>query len=1110
MGGFINGIKYDAVFGKNISLTTSDLKLRGNLNPTPGVLPAGPAHGDWYLITDASGVLPAPVGVVHPGDAVFYCDDAGWFKGKANSVGVFTINGQDGAVTLTTDDISDAADLKKFISQAEKIKLSTIQDGAQVNDTASVIKTKYESNLNTNNFSDAYRSKLDLIEDEAQVNVIESIKFNGVVLTPDGNKLVEFNTGAVFRIRGSVANYSELTFVPYKEDGDTYQTLDTGVSYYFLNGAIESMGASIDLSSYYTKSEVLSKGEVTALLANKVDASVGLGLSEESYTTVEKTKLSGIEEGAEKNTGTVLVSLTDLVAGELQTKIVPGDNITIDVVDAGGDEKLKISSTGGSGGGVGSVNGVLPVSGNVLLTKTEIGLGNVTNNQQLPMSYLDTDAAMTANSDLRVPTQKAIKGYVDVLSAVNAHGVINLPTITDNLNGTITIGTDGVIQFHKDSNGNNGLVRLSVVNGKTLPMTDNAINFVYCNYNAGVPEYLSTTDSTIYYTNSNYSPVARVVREGLSLTIEDYGNYGASQSEKILYKDTVLNGFERCSGLVLSTSIGKQLNISAGSFWFGIKREFIPEYNTTTNSLYEYFKVGGTWTKSANMTAFDSTSYQSLSDRMTLADGKYVAKYIYRATSNNEAYYISGDEHNSISSALAEREPQGPSVMLYHSIYVGKIIVQKNATLGYAYPRIWDKHEVEAGILSHDDLENIEQAGIGIENGHISNTAQIIYGKKDFVENIGASDIILTSTSGQNVVSQSVSDSLEAIDNTFTVSKACTGFSNSSSISVAYNKTLRTITLNGSFEAYYKGKKVSVLTNGWVSSAHPDVEGNYYLSYNGTSFQWSTSKWEYADTLHIAYVVYKTSYKLAIKETHGFIGYLEHEILHNNLGLYKKSGGAISDIALNSTIAANRRPSIFTTEVSDEALITTLDLLPQGSYSAMNLVNNGDVEIIGSNVDIVKALALNPYYNKLNGSTWTQELMLNDNYQAIFIIAMPTSSDADSKKFRYLFMQGQKQSSVLSEIESVSPASLKYGKFKEDFEEFVFIGKIIIKYSSGDWTVVKYESLDGSKISQLKEISYEMYSDNTISGNGMSEYPLSVNWNTVATLDNKVIDGGTF
>lgn len=62
MGGFINGIKYDAVFGKNISLTTSDLKLRGNLNPTSGVLPGSPTHGDWYLITEASGVLSAPVG----------------------------------------------------------------------------------------------------------------------------------------------------------------------------------------------------------------------------------------------------------------------------------------------------------------------------------------------------------------------------------------------------------------------------------------------------------------------------------------------------------------------------------------------------------------------------------------------------------------------------------------------------------------------------------------------------------------------------------------------------------------------------------------------------------------------------------------------------------------------------------------------------------------------------------------------------------------------------------------------------------------------------------------------------------------------------------------
>jgi hypothetical protein len=56
-----------------------------------------------------------------------------------------------------------------------------------------------------------------------------------------------------------------------------------------------------------------------------------------------------------------------------------------------------------------SVNGY---AGVVVLTKTDIGLGNVDNVQQLPMSYLSTDGTMSANSDVLVPSQKAIVTYV--------------------------------------------------------------------------------------------------------------------------------------------------------------------------------------------------------------------------------------------------------------------------------------------------------------------------------------------------------------------------------------------------------------------------------------------------------------------------------------------------------------------------------------------------------------------------------------------------------------------------------------------------------------------------------------------------------------------------
>lgn len=47
------------------------------------------------------------------------------------------------------------------------------------------------------------------------------------------------------------------------------------------------------------------------------------------------------------------------------------------------------------------------------LTSSQVGLGNVTNVAQLPLSYLSTDGTLGDNSDTKVPSQKAVKTYVD-------------------------------------------------------------------------------------------------------------------------------------------------------------------------------------------------------------------------------------------------------------------------------------------------------------------------------------------------------------------------------------------------------------------------------------------------------------------------------------------------------------------------------------------------------------------------------------------------------------------------------------------------------------------------------------------------------------------------
>lgn len=47
------------------------------------------------------------------------------------------------------------------------------------------------------------------------------------------------------------------------------------------------------------------------------------------------------------------------------------------------------------------------------VTKSMVGLSNLTNESQIPLSYLDTDPTLSANSNVKVSSQHAVKEYVD-------------------------------------------------------------------------------------------------------------------------------------------------------------------------------------------------------------------------------------------------------------------------------------------------------------------------------------------------------------------------------------------------------------------------------------------------------------------------------------------------------------------------------------------------------------------------------------------------------------------------------------------------------------------------------------------------------------------------
>jgi len=136
---------------------------------TTGTLTATKPTGESSLIQNIGKVMRshASVGSIKVGGA-----------GRTNDVpnlndgNVFIGNSSNQSQTraLTLDDVAETVD-KKIFTATEQTKLSGIEDNATADQTASEIKTAYESNTNTNAFTDSEKTKLTGIATGAEVNV---------------------------------------------------------------------------------------------------------------------------------------------------------------------------------------------------------------------------------------------------------------------------------------------------------------------------------------------------------------------------------------------------------------------------------------------------------------------------------------------------------------------------------------------------------------------------------------------------------------------------------------------------------------------------------------------------------------------------------------------------------------------------------------------------------------------------------------------------------------------------------------------------------------------------------------------------------------------------
>jgi hypothetical protein len=337
-----------------------------------------------------------------------------------------------------------------------------------------------------------------------------------------------------------------------------------------------------------------------------------------------------------------------------------------------------------------------------------------------PAAVTDEDVLVETDGVTSFNTQR------DIRKLSGSTGVASGLIITDDAAGAVDI-TSGTVMIRTGGTETANLITASVLGVTGQALTDNSLNYIYVDYNAGTPTIAVTTNVATIIGNPFQNIVIGICyKEGTELHITNLQIPLPQINQKLAKRLTFVEGIVRQSGGV-TTEVGtRQLAISAGNYWLALDEYSLSARDTSVSDTFSYFyQTLGVWTEVSAQTTIDNTQYNDTATGLAaLANNQYGVHWVYEGL-DEDLYVVYGTESYTLAAAENATIPAAlpPQFNLFHNVLIAKIIVAKNGATFTDIQYPFEQAFQQGAVANHDDLGGL-QGGTTDEHYHLT---QAIY-----------------------------------------------------------------------------------------------------------------------------------------------------------------------------------------------------------------------------------------------------------------------------------------------------------------------------------------------------------------------------------------------